>query len=149
MREDPKLSRAILKVYAEEPHYPSRLGSAVLLLPELKELIPDVGKGMFAEEPRVAMHLSYLGELGLLEIGTRETILAANRTPHIRVENIVGLTAAGQEYLRNAESSVLWKGAREWVDDMRREASTGLLRKLFSAMVENKLSSVAGLVQSG
>ena len=129
MRENPDTSLKLLRLLADEDHYPSRLRA---------EEIPRQ-LGITGQE--TLLHINCCVENGLMDADVRS--LGAFDGQAIVVGRIRGLTARGQESVRNADAAdgKWWRKATEKCAQEGVDASTSILAEVTALLVRGALLS--------
>ena len=132
MRENPETSLAVLKVLADDPSYPVHTNSV--------SAIREALAYEYAREPEVTASVVYLEQRGLVRAKVEHRPLLSG--PAMVSVTVYGLSARGQEYLRNAEADdgKWWQHTKALLKDAGREVTTGAME----GAMEMALKMVAG-----
>ena len=125
---DPELTKGVLSLLADDPHWPSRLK------------LGDVQKA-FPERSRqeITFHLKCCNEEGLLDATIERTKTFEGVA--YRVGNIDGLTQKGSEFVLAARNPRIWASAIGKCKDMVGHVSLSLLVEAASSSAKQMLSS--------
>lgn len=100
MRENPDTSLKLLQLLADEPHHPSRLTDR------------DIASQLELTGQEAVLHIQCCVDNGLLDAKLQK-LASLDGFRGIHVGTIWGLTALGQDFVRNAEAEGFWERAKE------------------------------------
>lgn len=131
MREDPDTSLRLLRLLADEEHYPSRLTE--------KEITSQLG----ITSQQTVLHVQCCVENGLMDAKVVREPLLGPAPPVMMVVRIWGLTAAGQDFVRNADAGEgrWWRKAKEKCAEKGVDATTSILAEVTATLVRAALQS--------
>ena len=129
MRENPDTSLKLLRLLADEEHYPSRLSE--------QEITSQLG----ITTQETVLHVQCCVENGLMDAQVTKQAVLGPAPPTMTVIRIWGLTAKGQEYVRNADAAEgkWWRKAKEHCAKVGVEASTPALAEAMAALIRAAL----------
>ena len=128
MRENPDTSLKLLRLLADEPHYPSRLTE--------QEITSQLG----ITTQETVLHVQCCVENGLMDAQVTKDAVLGPAPPIVTVIRIWGLTAKGQELVRNAEGK-WWKRAKEHCAKVGVEATTTTLSQVMAMLARTALET--------
>ena len=131
MRENPDTSLKLLRLLADEEHYPSRLTE--------QEITSQLG----ITSQQTLLHVQCCVENGLMDAKVIREAVFGPAPPIMTVLRIWGLTARGQDFVRNADAAdgKFWRKAKEICAKIGVEASTSTLAEVLPSLVRAALLS--------
>ena len=128
MRENPDTSLKLLRLLADEPHYPSRLTE--------QEITSQLG----ITSQETLLHVQCCLENGLMDAQVVREAVLGPAPPIMTVLRIWGLTAKGRDFVRNAEGK-WWKRAKEHCAKAGVEATTTTLSQVMALLARTALET--------
>ena len=131
MRENPDTSLKLLRLLADEEHYPSRLTE--------QEITSQLG----ITTQQTLLQVQCCVENGLMDAQVTKDAVFGPAPATMTVIRIWGLTARGQDFVRNAEAAdgKFWRKAKETCAKMGVEVSTSTLAEVLPPLVRAALLS--------
>ena len=128
MRENPDTSLKLLRLLADEEHYPSRLTGN------------HIASQLEITGQETVLYVACCVHNGLMEAGVHKQVRPDGRA--ILVGPIWGLTARGQDFVRNAEAAegTWWRKSKERCARVGVEASTSALAETMASLARAALA---------
>ena len=130
MRENPDTSLKILRLLADEEHYPSRLDRQ------------DISNHLNISDAETLLHIKCCVDNDLMDAKIQNHP-TANDPTRLLISPILGLTSKGQEFVRQADAAdgKWWKKAKERCAEAGVETSISTLSQAMTSLIRTAIES--------